>query len=433
MREKKKITLKLILSIIFFAQAADLFSMDIKESINSLYQNNQKLKSEQEKVLESKANLASGVLSLFPDIQYSQNLKQKLKATTVQNIESSVDGIKKKTLIIQENLSIGGTILSPIISHKNLEYSKINFKFSEMQILMEALSSYLSVLEKQELLNASSENFEIAKKTSQLIQKQFDVGETTKTQVQYSLSTLALRESIMIKAKGALVSANASYKKIFGVAPNNLVFPQNVPKNIPKKFEEFAKFCLDNNLYLKLSNSRTDISRLSVLASTSQTFPNASFVYQNTKNDLPKNMIRPDINKEESIYQVSLNIPILPRGGSEYSKILSSKFAYNRSLSLQKYAIEEINEEILSSWENLSISESNLKAAQSAHYSAKEAMNAMRKEYELGTRSVLELLESEKQYYETNVNLISAKNQRILAYYSALVTMGILNKDSFLA
>jgi adhesin transport system outer membrane protein len=256
------------------------------------------------------------------------------------------------------------------------------------------------------------------------------LGDTTKTQVEYAFSNLSSRESIKIKAEGDLISSKAMFEKIFGIKPKNLIFPEGLPNCIPKEFDKFAKSSIKNNLSLKSSASQTNLSKINVANSTSALLPSIYISYQNVKNDIDQ--ILPSVQiKEQETYQMMLNIPILPRGGSAYTNIIASKFIHNRSIYYQKYTYDQIQEDILSNWERVKVSEANLIAARSAKDFAKNSMDAMRTEYEFGTRSVLELLESEKQYYDTSVSYINAKNQRIFSYYQILSTMGNLNRSIF--
>jgi len=429
-----KFNIKLLIFIIFFAlHNKDLYSHTLKESIELLYKNNQKLKSEQIKVLESKSNLLSTSLNaLIPDVNYSESIKNEVTLTNGLDNSFTQTKPKQKQLSVSQNFSLAGTIISPINSKENLQYSKILLRINEQNILLEAITAYLAVIEKEEILRISNENFEISKKTSALIKKQFELGDTTKTQVEYAMSNVSSRESIKIKAEGALISARAAYKKIFGVDASNLSLPNNYKFNIPNEFNKYLKISLENNPILMSSKKIVDISKLNVAASTSALMPYMSFGYQDIKIDTSSIDDPADLMgtiKRQKSYSVSLNIPLIPKGGAEYTRILSSKLGYNKSLALHKYNIDEINERIISSWENLFISDANLKAAESAQNFAKNSMNYMTEEYELGTRSLLELLDTEKQYFESSINLILAKQQKILSYYSALSVLGKLDKN----
>jgi outer membrane protein len=424
-----------ILFFLFIFQNASCHAETLGEAINFLYKNNNKLKSEYAKIPESEANLAGNLLNIFPDIRYSKNLAQEITTTMSNGFVNKVKRPKQRRLTLHQDISLANTILSPMSAKVNAKYAKINFQYSEQQILLEAIMVYLSVIEKEEILRVSIENFEIAKKTSELIKKQFELGDTTKTQVQYAMSNLSTRESIKIRAEGDLVSIKAAYKKIFGVEARSLKLPESIPSCVPKKFEKFAKISIQNNLALKSSGAQTDLTRLRVASSVAALMPALSISYQRMRNDINVELIQiPGFAApiKEEIYQASLNIPILPHGGAEYASIIASKFVYNRALANEKYSYDQVNEEILSNWESVKVSEANLKASGDARDFARNAMNAMRTEYEFGTRSVLELLESEKQYYDASVNFASSTTQKILSYYRVLSTMGNLNRATFI-
>lgn len=426
---KKSVTLLCFLSIFCsYFSLANLQATTLNEAITDLYKNNQKLKAESQKVKESQANFASSVLSIAPDIRYSENLDQETTITSTAGLVFKPKYPKTRTTSLNREFSLSNTIMNPTIAKKSIDLGKENFRKNEQIILLEAISSYLNALKQEEVLKITEENLEIARKTVKLIETQFNLGDTTKTKLEYAMSDLSSRQSVKIRAEGALINALANYQKTFGINAKNLSFPNKLPK-IPDQFKQFQEIARQENPDIEIANLNQKIYKYNVTNTASNLLPTVGVSYRKTKNDAFFEF--EDKVKIREEYGVSLNIPILPQGGAEYAKVISAKYRFNQAQAMYYYTYSELNEQILSAWENIYVSKANLEAATAAQKSAKAAMDAMRTEYEYGTVSVLELLESEKQYFDTSINLINAKYSNVLVYYQLLAIMGRLNKSTF--
>ena len=404
-------------------------AMSLNEAINIFYKKNNQLKSEKMKVKESKASTAGALLSVLPDIRYGKTLYQSASFTLMDGLTKDLGKINKDkdTFSITGTLSAGGTIMTPVKGNTMMEAQKISFRINEQNLLLNAIEAYLSVIRDEEILKTSADNVDILRKYANLVKRRFDFGEVTKTDVEQSKARLSGAESTKIQAGGRLKVSKANFIQIFGVEPRNLFFPKELPK-IPDVFEEFGKLAKKNNLNLKYSNMNQRLSKEDLAINTSAVLPYFSYSRTKVRND--DNLLFQNIKKQES-NELSINIPLVPRGGAEYSRIFQSKYAVNRAIYDYKNAKYELDSKITATWEDLQTTNANIISSKDVVTYNKSALESVRKEAQFGSRTTLDVLNAELEYFNANVNLIKMQHADLLSYYKILAIIGSLDKNIF--
>jgi outer membrane protein len=421
---------KILFAILFFIFLTNqLEALSLNEAINIFYKKNNQLKSEKMKKKEVNASATTNLLSALPDVRYSKTLYQNDVFTRSNgNIIDTGDSKDRKTLSINGTLSLGGTLINPLKGATIIESQKILFRINEQNLLLTAIDTYLSVIRDQEILKTSIDNVDILEKYANLVKRRFDFGEVTKTDVEQSKARLSSAISTKIQSEGKLKVSKANFLKIFGVEPNNLFFPKDLPK-IPQSFEEFKKLAKKNNLDLKYSEINKQLSKEDLIISTSAITPYFSYSRTRIEND-DALLFQNGIKKQES-KELSINIPLAPKGGAEYAKIFQSKYAVNRAIYDYKNALYELDSNITSAWEDLQTTNANIISAKDTVSFNKSALGSVKKEAQYGSRTTLDVLNAELEYFNANVNLIRMQNADLLSYYKILAIIGSLDKNIF--
>ena len=429
--QKQKIEYRYIFLVLIISlfSTANAYCTTLNEAINTLYKNNQKLSADKTTVKESKVNFAAQILSALPDVNYSEDLMQRDTVIGTAGTIMKKDTPNKRTTGLYQDISMGSVFAGPLVASRNLAFEKERFHVNEQNIILEGINAYLNVIAQDEILKVAKENLDISEKTLKLVQSQFKLGDTTKTQVEYAMSNLQTRKSTLIRSTGDSVAAKAEYEKIFGILPQNLSIPTKLPE-LPKTFKEFEAIAGQNNPTMRARYARKQISKAQIAAQTNAVLPRLALSYNKVTNDNILEIV--ERVKTEKVFQLALRIPLIPHGGSEYAKIISSKFAFNRENALYAYSLSELREQVLSGWENITIAQADLEAAQAAQKYAKLAADSMQKEFEYGSVTMIDLLEAERRYFDASIKLIQIRNNSILIVYKVLAIMGKLNQSLFI-
>lgn len=407
----------------------DLHSTTLNEAINLLYENNNQLRSEKVKIKEVKSAAGATMLNILPDIRYTKSLYQHSTWITLNGVHHSDSrrNRDKTVLSLQEELSVGNLALDPLRAVNILNIQRLNYRLNEQTIILQAISAYLNVIRDEEISRVAKENEDILTKYTGLIKRRLDFGEVTKTDLEQSKSRLYLIQSSRIQAESDFEVSKALYKKTFGIAPKNLTIPKKFPE-VPKDLDEFRKITQDQNIPLQISELNKLTAKYDIGRAANAILPSVYIYGTVVKND--DNLIADHI-REQRIYGVDLKIPILPRGGSEYAKILQNKYAFNRSYyDYEDYKLD-LEKQIIETWNNLKTYNASVESAKSALEFTTLAMNAVKREAQYGSRTTLDVLNSELENFNANVNLIKARYAQILSHYKLTSLMGELNRNVF--
>ena len=264
-------------------------------------------------------------------------------------------------------------------------------------------------------------------KYATLVKRRFDFGEVTKTDVEQSKARLSSAQSTKIQAEGSLKVAKANFVQTFGLEAKNLILPKNKPK-IPQTFEEFQRLSRKQNLNLKYAVINKSLSKQDLAISANAALPSISISKVKVKND--DSMLQQGVEEKNST-EIGFSVPILPRGGAEYLKIIQSKYAVNRAIYDYKNAQYDIDSKIIATWENLQTTHANIKSAEDTVKFNESAFDSVKKEAQYGSRTTLDVLNAELEYFNAKVNLIKMQNADLLSYYRVLAIMGLLDINIF--
>ena len=127
--------------------------------------------------------------------------------------------------------------------------------------------------------------------------------------------------------------------------------------------------------------------------------------------------------------RLSINVPLY-QSGAEYSLIRQNK----RSAQAAKYEMERTedttHDSATKAWKDLTTTRSTIKARQASVKAATVALDGVRQEQEIGSRTVLDVLDAEQELFEAKVNLVIAERNKVLATYNVLAAIGELTADS---
>jgi outer membrane protein TolC len=423
----KKILLAILL-LFFLTNKSHALSLN--EAINIFYKKNNQLKSEKMKLKETKASTAGTVLSVLPDIRYGKTISQNSVLTLTNNslVDLGARNLEKETFSISGDLSVARLIGAPAKSISILDAQKILFRINEQNLLLNAIETYLSVIRDEEILKTANENVMILEKYANLVKRRFDFGEVTKTDVEQSKARLSDAKSTKIQAEGRLKVSKANFIQIFRIESKSLFFPKEFPI-IPSTFEEFEKLTKKNNLNLKYSDLNRTISKEDLVITTSAVLP--FFSYSRTKVENDDNLLFQNIRKQEAT-EFSVTVPLVPRGGGEYGRVIQSKYAVNRAIYDYKNAKYELDSKITATWEDLQTTNANMISTRDTLAFNKSALESVKKEAQYGSRTTLDVLNAELEYFNANVNLIRMQHADLLSYYKILALMGSLDKNVFI-
>lgn len=307
-----------------------------------------------------------------------------------------------------------------------VEVGRSDLRDAEQQVLLNAVKAYAEVVRSKEVLELSINNEQVLGEQLQATQERFDLGETTRTDVAQSEARLARATSDKIRAEGELKVARANYLRIIGEEAGMVSMPAKLPA-IPKNLEEALAIGLERNPTLKSTEFNQQIADSDVDASFATLLPDVNLQGRLTRREESSSTLPQDIDNDSVLLNVS--IPLF-QSGAEYSRIRANKRTREQRREQYEDTRNRTVEQVTSTWRDIETARASIKANKSTVESAQIALEGVRQEAEVGSRTTLDVLDAEQELFLSRVNLVAAQAREVTAVYSHLAAIGHMNADS---
>ena len=410
-----------IIIVILFSKIS--FAIDVDDAIKSTIENNPKVKIAFEKLEESKELIENAYNQKLPTITstisgtYSNS--DSSTATTSTTPESFTDKYK---LSLTQNLYDAG--------EKNLEIERskilfdkeiINFKISIQDLILSAINGYLTVINYEKSLEASSKNFDSVTRFLDETKTKFDLGSATLYDLQNAESAFAVAETNLFIAQQNYDVSKITFNRIVGLKAVNLEDIIDINKNL--KFDLFIQNVVNNNYSLALLDN--DIRNTELLLAIEKLNNKPSLDLSTSIEYSDSGRIDSGTEKTNGTIGLTLTIPVFQKNNDKsdirkyQSKLLQTELTFEDTK--QDLTIQASN-----LYKNYLISKSNISSNNKQLKSIQTSLDSIKEEYKIGTKTITDLIDAESELLNVNVNYHSSRKDMILNYFNILALEGSL-------
>jgi len=325
-------------------------------------------------------------------------------------------------LTVTQPLFRGGRTVAATQEAENaVQAARARLTGTEQTVLLDAVTAYTNVLRDQAVLDLNINNEQVLGRQLDATRDRFAVGEITRTDVNQAESRLATATANRIRAEGNLVSSRANYRKIVGQAPRDLQ-PANAPEALPVDEEEGMRLALANDPDVVAAEYDTRASAYNVDEVRGELLPSVNLQGRaNTSLETSTEGGR----SESYEALVTLNVPIYEKG-AVYSRLREAKQRAGQRRVQVDIARRNSIEEVTRAWEALQTAKAQIVAFQSGIGAATVALEGVQREAEVGSRTLLDVLDAEQELLDARVNLVSAQRDETVAAYRLKAAVGQL-------
>lgn len=345
---------------------------------------------------------------------------------TLSNVEASNGVYNPRTaqIAVQQNIFDGFRTYNNIKgAEAAVEAGREDVRNSEQTMLLNAVTSYMDVVRDQAIVNLRQSNVRVLAEQLRATEDRFKVGEVTRTDVAQAQSGLAQSQADLSIAQGTLYGDQARFAQYIGHPPGTLRDPGPATNLLPKTLDEAIAVAQSENPLILSALFRERAQQHQVKQVKGELLPQLTVEASYTKGAQTQS---PLINQYDDARIVgNLNIPIYE--GGEVSARIRAEI---ETLSQRRQQIDEAREiarqQVSSAWGLLIAAKGNVAAGEAAVEATRIALQGVREEERVGQRTLLDVLNSEQQNLNAQVNLVSFRRDLVVASYSVLSGMGRL-------
>ncbi|MFA6190779.1 MAG: TolC family outer membrane protein [Sulfurimonas sp.] len=285
------------------------------------------------------------------------------------------------------------------------------------------VNTYLQVLRQKELLDNAKETIEINEEIIAKVQKLYDSGLTTLSEVNKIESSLALAKSNYVVQENTLLDVTYNMHAVLGryLDVESMEKPTEEIK-FPETVEDAAQFAMQNNPSLLVSKYNIGLAEATNHKNKAPFYPKLDVeVSQSMSKNLSATEGESDAFRAMAYLSYNLfngfaDTATLQKSVSEIHKEVQIKNKLRRNtiedMNLAWAAYEKLNQQMVH--------------LQRYKEFAEKTLTLYKKEYDLGRRTLLDLLSAQSDFSNSKSQIINTEYSALFAKYRILDALGTL-------
>ena len=286
---------------------------------------------------------------------------------------------------------------------------------------LKAVEVYLDVLRGQKLVQLATNNLSNHQKTYDRIVKRGERGVGSKADVQQALGRLALARTNLMAEENNLDDAIAAFVNVVGHEPADLQEPESREHLLPASFDEALITALDNHPQLKSAEADVDAAVEQHQAARALFFPRIHLEISGSNNDNLDGI--PGRNKDT---QAMLRGRYNFTGGKDIARRQETVYELEQAKEIRDRTRRQVTESIQLSWNAYETAKQQLEFFRIHVDASKQALLAYRKQFNIGQRTLIDLLDQESEVFQANINYVNGQNEVMFSTYRILAGTGKL-------
>ncbi len=423
-----KIFLFLTLSLVIINKS---YAVSLYEALNVTYKNNTQLNAEREniKAAEEDINISGSDYKPSLSLSGSKSFENTNKITTQGGADASINDVNP----LSSSIKLEQTLLdySRDFTHQKniigLDLAKAKLIKKEQEVIYNAIDAFTGLILAKEKLNINRRNLNLLIRQVETDKVRLDRGQITITDLSQSESSLAGAQAQFTQASSDLLISKLNYENIIGKIddPSKLKKSSNSIVGIPNSLIKAISLSKENNPDIKIAELELIQSEKDVEISEADLKPTATLSLERSYNyDLSSTYDE----REKDVLKATVSWPFYS-GGKKRSKInKNSNLTYRKRLLLED-AIKTNETNVSSAWSSLEASKGFLNSVRAQVRAAKIANEGIAAEYERGSRTTLDVIQSNSLLLSAQISLANSERNYLLSQYNLLKVAGLLNKE----
>jgi len=386
---------------------------NLADTLTSAYNNSGLLDQNRALLRAADEDLAQAVSAILPVIGWS---------ASVTNSSPRAPGVD----VLQANAAItgsltlyagGGNRIAIESQKETILSTRQTLRGIEQDVLFRAVQAYMNLVSATEFVSLRQNNVRVLTQEFRAAQDRFEVGEVTRTDVALAESRLAATRSLLAAAEGTRVSAIEEFRAAVGRSPEQLVPVQPAP--VSQGVNDAKGFAVRNHPDILQAQHAVSVAELNIRLAEAALKPTIS---------LEGSVVADEDGDFSRQIGIQAGGPIYS-GGALSSQIRQVRSARDAARAVLHLANQAIEQEVGTAYSSLAVAQASRVASIQQIRAARVAFEGAREEATLGARTTLDVLIAEQELLDAEADLISVQANEVIASYSVLSAMGLLNAD----
>jgi adhesin transport system outer membrane protein len=419
------LTLSILFSVPAFAQNG---TMTIKDSVVAAVKQHPQIKS----LLNNRDAVAKAQLSalgrFFPslDLGGSYGTQQYSSANTRANrTEKHWRNATEASATLTQNLFDG--------FDRWHDYKREGFRLTSAEgrlldnvetVGLDAVRSHIDVVRLRKLVGLAEENIAAHQRLLDSITERVEGGAGNRADEMQAKGRVARAETTLVTYTGELRTAEADYTRTVGAAPNVLAEPEYKPDYIPPKADQILDLTMENNPKIAVYKAEIEVAEQTKQQLMSTYYPNID-AFASTRHTDNLDGVDSYVQDNKVMLRASWNIF---NGLSDYNDVRTATARVREAQDNLQNTSDDLVRQVATAWAEYESSLNQIVKYQEALQYSIESLDMYLMQFNVGQRSLLDVLDATNEVFSNKVQLETATMNRDFTVYKFLALEGQLMK-----
>lgn len=404
-------------------QAAAEPVQDLRAALAATYAGNPELDAARARLRAVDENVPQALAGFRPQFFAGSSAEAVSGQTDVGDLDRKGGSIG---LSFRQNLYAGGGTQAAVErAEQQVLAERGRLADTEQRVLLGAVEAYTATWRDRAVLEFARNNRERIARQLQATRDRFAVGEVSRTDVAQAEARLARSTADVEAALADLAASIAEFRRVIGVEPAEQLSDPETFRALP---ESLAEALARAESHPGVVAARFDLAAaqaavreaLAGLLPTLDLTGNADYAREPTTTL--------DWQRRASV-ALELNVPLY-QGGAAYARVRQARQTVTQRQRELEAVTREVQRQVASAWEALRAAGAAIEAFEAQVRASRIALEGVRQEALVGTRTVLDVLDAEQELFDSQVSLVRARSDRVIASYRLAAAIGELTAAS---
>ncbi len=422
--------MKVFLTLIALLACSAVTAADLITIYDTAARNNPTLSAAAASLEASRENRPQAMAGLLPNLSAGGSLTRKRFKNTNPSLDATYSTDKLASINLVQPLFRYDSWIALKQADSTIAAAEADYAAAQQVLIVDAAERYFAILAAQDNLEfAEAEKSAIGRQLEEAKQR-FDVGLIAITDVKAAQARYDISVSEQIRAVSELEGSRDALHELTGEyfdTVTRLRKDLQLTRPEPDSSEHWIERAKQQNLQVLSAQAGSEAARQEMRRQRAGHLPtidlNASASYQ----DANFGGIAP-LERQDSEIGLRLNIPLY-QGGAVNSRTRQTRHLFEQATQRLQQAVRSAELETRNAWRGIRTDIAQVRALSESLESTRIAVEAEEAGFEVGTRTIVDVLNAQREHYLARLNYARARYQYVLDQLRLKRAAGILSRD----
>jgi adhesin transport system outer membrane protein len=289
---------------------------------------------------------------------------------------------------------------------------------------LQVVSAFLDVNLRKKLVAVAQENLAAHQRVFAQIEKRSEGGIGRRADLDQAEGRLAFARTNFMAEQANLRDAETRYLRLVGIPPISLTQPENPTANFPETLRSAIAVGINNHPELRAAVSDVTVAKAANRAAKASYLPRLDFEAGLSRNH---NLDGSKGGNDDFTAMLRMRWNLF-KGGADVARVKETAWKTEEAKEVRNRAHRQVEESVRLAWSNFTTAKGQLGFFKQHMHASERTRDAYQKQFNIGQRTLLDLLDSENELFASTTAYINGKHTELLGRFRVLNATGnILN------